>query len=1264
MRLAREGTFEANVLAINPELELKFRDLTWEADTVFRQGTEIERWRTDGFGDLDSQLRRIGATIAIVQYGQVESLDPKVDPKSFSLGYRNLVEKLVKHCRHVILIPPIRFETPQNQLLPDLAERNEALEVLIENAQIATHDLEGVIWLDWNQEDSPPPEASLTKNGMHVVDERQPAVAESMLQKLSGDPEFVSDVAIPNGLLDAVREKNRLWYDFWRPANWKLLYGDDSRRVFTRGGENYIPFREEWKQLVPMIARAEERVWAIAKGAKDPGWQRPDPEVLHGAPEADIAQELDSFEVFDGLEVNLFASEKDGLTSPLNVRWDPAGRMYVSVTTTYPHVYPGDIPNDKILILQDRDGDGVCDSSTEFASGLNIPTGFEIYDGGVIVGQSTEILFLKDTDGDLKADHREVLLSGFGNGDSHQTINSFVWSPSGELFLGQGDGIESRVETPWGVSDLFQSGFYRLRPGTLEMLPFLDDHKGPGNPWGVAFNEWGQAFSVDGAGGVTWLNPAMAPTSRGPKYRPVGRIGEPGGYCGIGSVSNPAMPTALLGSFVVGDYKQNRVKRFRLSDNGSGFKLEWEPALLRSKHRNFRPVDVKTGPDGAIYVVDWYNPITCHQDDAYRDPTRDKAHGRIWRISVPGESKSVAPDLSKLEADELVAMLEHPYPQVRYQVKRQLSALDRQLAATSLDNWVAKLSKRQNATDVQSERLSNADYEKLLFEALGCYASIDTVRAELLERLLDAESHGARSFATRLIGRWRTRLTRPLALLAEQIQDAHPQVRLEAIVACAMIPSSNAIAVVLPALDLPMDRPMKYALEQTIRYLKPVWLPALEKGELSNLSPKHLTQLLKYGEAEATLSRLRELMQREELNLEARLDVLPMLMALGSQDDLAAFVLNPGNYTKSGSYHPEAHADMLWVFVEQMQSRELIPSAGIEEALQEILEERSSETFAPAIRLAGFWKLTRHNNLIVDAAAKSSVSSNQFAAFHALADMEHPSAASILASWTEPNIKPEIRTQAALAWLKLNLQEAMPSAVNLLVDKRLGNPQMLQILDAVLAKAGGAETLANELLKTAGQLDSDRSKMLLQSVYQLGRSDLALVRALSQDQNTIKRPYSETLVRRLVGGAIEYGNSDRGELIFKSAACASCHRVGGSGGKVGPNLTAIGTTLSPERIVEEVLWPNRQIKEGYSVLQALTVDSELRSGYLRRDAASQESGDLLLEDIASKKLIRIPADEVEQTKQLGSPMPEGIVELLTDQQLQDLIAYLRGLGTL
>src|SRR3989454_11359198 len=160
----------------------------------------------------------------------------------------------------------------------------------------------------------------------------------------------------------------------------------------------------------------------------------------------DPAAELASFQVADGFAVNLFASELDGVIKPIQMRFDARGRLWVIGSTVYPQIEPGQVPNDKVLILEDTDGDGRCDKTTVFADGLMIPTGLELGNGGAYVGQGTELLFLKDTDGDGKADERRVVFRGFGTADAHQTINSFRWGPGGELWMCQGLHVRSRIE--------------------------------------------------------------------------------------------------------------------------------------------------------------------------------------------------------------------------------------------------------------------------------------------------------------------------------------------------------------------------------------------------------------------------------------------------------------------------------------------------------------------------------------------------------------------------------------------------------------------------------------------------------------------------------------------------------------------------------------------------------------------------------------------------------------------------------------------------
>ena len=151
-----------------------------------------------------------------------------------------------------------------------------------------------------------------------------------------------------------------------------------------------------------------------------------------------VAAERDSFTLAKGFEIDLFASEKDGIANPIAMRFDSKGRLWVLCTLVYPQAIPLEPLNDKLFILEDTDRDGIADTSTVFADGLNMPTGFALGNGGVYVGEGTDLIFLRDTDGNDQSDSREVLLSGFGTGDTHQNINSFTWSPGGELFFCQG----------------------------------------------------------------------------------------------------------------------------------------------------------------------------------------------------------------------------------------------------------------------------------------------------------------------------------------------------------------------------------------------------------------------------------------------------------------------------------------------------------------------------------------------------------------------------------------------------------------------------------------------------------------------------------------------------------------------------------------------------------------------------------------------------------------------------------------------------------
>ncbi|MEM7395853.1 MAG: hypothetical protein AAF492_26260, partial [Verrucomicrobiota bacterium] len=248
VRLNRTGYLETMLTHAFAQARPKFRDLSWEADTVFAQGTVLERWRPVGFGQRDEQFKRIGATVVIAQFGQLESMAGPEKLDDFVKAYHHLIDGYLKQAREVVLISPVPFETPKNALIPDLTQHNVSLAVYVKAMADIAADRK-LKFVDLFTEGR----GGLTENGMHVLPEAQTRVAREVARQLRVKAPAEGEL---EALRVAVIEKHRLWYDYWRPANWKLLYGDDSRREFTRGGRDYMPFREEWQKLIPLIETA------------------------------------------------------------------------------------------------------------------------------------------------------------------------------------------------------------------------------------------------------------------------------------------------------------------------------------------------------------------------------------------------------------------------------------------------------------------------------------------------------------------------------------------------------------------------------------------------------------------------------------------------------------------------------------------------------------------------------------------------------------------------------------------------------------------------------------------------------------------------------------------------------------------------------------------------------------------------------------------------------------------------------------------------
>ena len=299
---------------------------------------------------------------------------------------------------------------------------------------------------------------------------------------------------------------------------------------------------------------------------------------LTNVPDPDPAVQQAALNVAEGFAVNLFATDPM-IDPPIAMAWDHQGRLYVATSTSYPQPVPGQTVNDKIFMLEDTDGDGQADRSAVFADGLLTPTGILYGDDGVYVANSTEILHLRDTDGDGRADTRRVVLDGFGADDTHHLIHTFRWGPDGLFYLNQSVYIYSHVETPWGVRRLRGGGVWQFNPTTLQLDVFA---RGLWNAWGYEIDAWGQSFATDGAGfqGIHFMFPevAYAPAVGVERVLEGLNMGHPK-YSGLALVSGRHLPDSWHGNLITNDYRANRVKRFVLTEEASGFRADEQDDL-------------------------------------------------------------------------------------------------------------------------------------------------------------------------------------------------------------------------------------------------------------------------------------------------------------------------------------------------------------------------------------------------------------------------------------------------------------------------------------------------------------------------------------------------------------------------------------------------------------------------------------------------------------------------------------------------------------
>ena len=957
-------------------------------------------------------------------------------------------------------------------------------------------------------------------------------------------------------------------------------------------------------------------------------------------PPTDPEIERASFVLPEGFEVNLFAADP-AIAKPIQMNFDDRGRLWLATSEVYPHIKPGQKSNDKILILEDEDGDGVSDKTTVFADGLLIPTGVAPGHGGAYVANSTELLHLKDTDGDDKADDRRVVLSGFGTEDTHHILHTFRWGPDGCLYINQSIYIHSHIETPYGVRRLNGGGIWKFRPETMDLSVFA---RGWINAWGHQIDSLANSFVTDGAGGqgINYVVPGAAyATAVGvPRILPGLNPGSPK-YCGLEIVGGAHLPDDWQGDLITHDFRGHRVCRFKVSQDGSGFASQQMPDLIRSSHAAFRPVDVRLGPDGAIYIADWYNPIIQHGEVDFRDPRRDQTHGRIWRITYKGRKTTERPDFAKLSIDEVLSDLKSDQPWHRRHAK--LALRERRVdISENLKSFVGSL----DATD--------ADYDRHRLEAVWAGQTCGVRDVSLLLALMEADTPGVRAAAARIAGDWIELDERIPQLLAQRAKDSDPHVRLEAVRALAKwSDQTRAVQWALAARSESMDRWLEYALWLTCRETADGWLPKLQAGEFNfDGNADALAFALRAIRNPSAVSSLTRLLREGNVPAAQRESVLNVLAELGRPNDLKVV----WDAVREESTTDSRRQELLTLLARAARERKVKPAGDLSQVVTWLKGNDTGLKLAVVDCLA-VWKLpSARDELRRLALADETGADLRTASLTALTSLGN--ANDVLMKLVQSDRPWPVRRQGVIALTKTAPQRAATEAVGLL--QAAPTPEATApLFAAFLGRKNGPAALAVALDDRT--LPADVARIGLRTIDSTATPHAELTERLAKAGGITSGPkqLSAEEMQTLLAQVAEHGDANRGETVFRreSLACMTCHAIAGAGGKVGPDLISLGGSAQPDYIVESLLDPNKKIKENYHSLVVATDEGQILTGVKVRETDEE----LLLRD-AKDQLISVPLASIVDQKVGKSLMPAGLTEKLTQAEFVDLVAFLAGLG--
>ncbi len=1141
------GYFETMLHQQFPKHNLRIRNLSWSADEIDLQP------RPANFADLEQHLTHEKVDVIFANYGFNESYAGKEGLESFKKKLTAFVANLKskafngKTGPRIVLVSPIANENVKGVPAADL--NNKRLEMYVEAMQAVAKEQQ-VGFADvfhGTREAMSDPKTNLTFNGCHLTKKGYSKFSELLFREcLDRSPPKDNPE-----LRETVKDLNRQYFRRYRPVNTFYYTGGRNR---TYG---YLDFLPAMRNFDIMVANREQRIWNQAQGKPVPDKvedsnlpQLPKPRVARGGNRwLSAKEEQKAFKVDPRFEVNLFAGEEQfpDVANPIQMRWDSKGRLWVSCSTTYPHVYPGNEPNDKIVILEDVDGDGKADKCSVFADNLHIPLSFEFGDGGVYVSEQPHLSFLKDTDGDGKADVHRKVLTGFGTEDSHHALHDITWTPDGDLLFRESIFHHSQVETPYGPVRQQNSGWFRYEPDTHRLISFGTYRST--NPWGVTFDDWGQHLAshpvyAEAFHALDPPYPQQHPSPRG--------LRAYSGVCGHEFIDFLTFPFRLLGYFIKVRYKPTtRVEIHKWKELTFGYDEEYVGDLIFSTNLSFIPVDVRFGPRGALYICDWYNPIKGHMQYSLRDDRRDRHSGRIWRVTAKGRKVQDPPKIADASVSELVELLKRREYRVRYWAKRELGEREAAEVKKALDNFVAKL-------DPKDDRFRHHQ-----MEAIWTYRWIRATNTKLLREILRCENRHARAAATHQLRYWHKHMPDAIQLLRKAANDPNAIVRMQAAIAASYIGSREAFDAMLDVFNHPRGGHLDYAIRTALgsHTLRPYW-------ESGNLQGK-ITKLLKSSK---TINQFKE----------------PTPSASQAQFD-------------------------------SQKDLKLVKISCIPERMLFTVKQFSAKPGQPVKLVFTNPDATDHNLVIVKpgALAEVGMAANDMAKDPRNATSDFiPLEKKHLILHHSPMIGPT--------------RSAQVHVLRFRAPKETGIYPYVCTFPGHWVVMKGKMVVANNPAEVAKLLAAAKPKV----IREWKMTDFEKL-VLRQDDKSVMR----------------------GMQAFMKANCHQCHAVNGHGIDLGPCLADVNQRYRGKKLLQQILEPSSEINKDFQNKSFILKDGRIVTGVVSKKVRGQIH--VMTNLLTPHSLTRIRRRDIEETiTSKISPMPNGLLNVLTREEIIDLVSFL------